>query len=56
MFGRVENLPITENSLIRPVSPYVISKVAAHYTCVNYREIYNMFICCGILFNHESYL
>ena len=56
MFGRVGNLPITENSLIHPVSPYAISKVAAHYTCVNYREIYNMFICCGILFNHESYL
>lgn len=56
MFGRVGNLPVTENSLIHPVSPYAISKVAAHYTCVNYREIYNMFICCGILFNHESYL
>ncbi len=56
MFGRVGALPITENSLIHPVSPYAISKVAAHYTCVNYREIYNMYICCGILFNHESYL
>ena len=56
MFGRVGQLPITENSLIHPVSPYAISKVAAHYTCVNYREIYGMFICCGILFNHESYL
>jgi GDPmannose 4,6-dehydratase len=56
MFGRVEQLPITETSLIHPVSPYAISKVAAHYTCVNYRENYNMFICCGILFNHESYL
>ncbi len=56
MFGRVGQLPITENSLIHPVSPYAISKVAAHYTCVNYREIYGMYICCGILFNHESYL
>lgn len=56
MFGIVGALPITEKSLIHPVSPYAISKVAAHYTCVNYREIYNMFICCGILFNHESYL
>jgi GDPmannose 4,6-dehydratase len=56
MFGRVGELPITENSIIHPVSPYAISKVAAHYTCVNYREIYNMYICCGILFNHESYL
>jgi GDPmannose 4,6-dehydratase len=56
MFGKVSELPITEKSLIHPVSPYAISKVAAHYTCVNYRESYNMFISCGILFNHESYL
>jgi len=56
MFGKVGKLPITETSLIHPVSPYAISKVAAHYTCVNYRESYNLFICCGILFNHESYL
>ena len=56
MFGKVGKLPITETSLIHPLSPYAISKVAAHYTCVNYRESYNMFICCGILFNHESYL
>lgn len=56
MFGRVKNLPINEESLIHPVSPYAISKVAAHYTCVNYRESYDLFISCGILFNHESYL
>ena len=56
MFGRVGKLPITETSLIHPLSPYAISKVAAHYTCVNYRENYNLFISCGILFNHESYL
>lgn len=56
MFGKVDKLPITETSLIHPLSPYAISKVAAHYTCVNYRENYNMFVCCGILFNHESYL
>lgn len=56
MFGRVKKLPITEESLIHPVSPYAISKVAAHYTCVNYRESYGMFISCGILFNHESFL
>jgi GDPmannose 4,6-dehydratase len=56
MFGRVNQLPITENSVIHPLSPYAISKVAAHYTCINYREIHNLYICCGILFNHESYL
>ncbi|MCX8007876.1 MAG: GDP-mannose 4,6-dehydratase [Coriobacteriia bacterium] len=37
-----------------PRSPYAIAKVAAHWYCVNYREAYGMFICNGILFNHES--
>jgi len=31
-----------------------VSKAFAHYLCVNYRESYNMFIACGILFNHEG--
>jgi GDPmannose 4,6-dehydratase len=56
MFGEVKKLPITEDTEFHPKSPYAISKAAAHWTCVNYRESYNLFICCGILFNHESYL
>jgi GDPmannose 4,6-dehydratase len=56
MFGKADNLPITEKSIFHPVSPYAISKVAAHHTCIHYRESYGMFICSGILFNHESYL
>ncbi len=56
MFGEVKKLPITEDTEFHPKSPYAISKAAAHWTCVNYRESYGMFICCGILFNHESYL
>lgn len=56
MYGKVNQLPITENSILHPLSPYATSKVAAHYTCINYREIHNLFVCCGILFNHESYL
>ena len=35
-------------------SPYAVSKVAAHWYAVNYREAYDMFIVNGILFNHES--
>lgn len=56
MFGEVKKLPITEDTEFHPKSPYAISKAAAHWICVNYRESYNLFVCCGILFNHESYL
>ena len=56
MFGDVKHLPITEDTEFYPKSPYAISKAAAHWCCVNYRESYGMFVACGILFNHESYL
>ncbi len=56
MFGNVDVLPITEKAIIQPASPYAISKVAGHWLTINYRESYNLNACCGILFNHESYL
>ena len=58
MYGRVNNseLPIIENTVIHPVSPYAISKAAAHWATINYREAYGIFAVCGILFNHESVL
>lgn len=58
MYGNVDkkNLPIDENFIIHPVSPYGISKASAHWICVNYREAYDLFISSGILFNHESVL
>jgi len=56
MFGDVKSLPITEDTEFYPKSPYAISKAAAHWCCVNYRESYDIFVSCGILFNHESYL
>ncbi len=56
MFGHVNNLPIVENSVVHPLSPYAISKVTCHYISINYRESYNLYTSCGILFNHESYL
>ena len=56
MYGRLDRLPVTERSVLHPVSPYAISKAAAHWTAVNYREAYGLFSCSGILFNHESAL
>lgn len=56
MFGKIKELPITEEIRFHPLSPYAISKVTAHHLTINYREAYNLYACCGILFNHESYL
>jgi GDPmannose 4,6-dehydratase len=46
--------PQSEATPFYPRSPYAVSKVAAHWYAVNYREAYGLFICNGILFNHES--
>lgn len=43
-----------ETTKMIPVSPYGCSKLYAHSLCHNYRNAYDMFICSGILFNHES--
>jgi GDPmannose 4,6-dehydratase len=43
-----------ESTPLVPVSPYGCSKLYAHTLCHNYRNAYNMFVCSGILFNHES--
>jgi GDPmannose 4,6-dehydratase len=56
MFGKVLQLPITENTALHPLSPYAISKATAHWLTINYRESYGLYTSCGILFNHESYL
>ena len=54
MYGRVREVPQTEMTPFYPRSPYGVSKVFGHYITVNYRESYNLFVCSGILFNHES--
>jgi GDPmannose 4,6-dehydratase len=54
MFGLVREIPQTEETPFYPRSPYAVAKVYAHWIAVNYREAYGMFICSGILFNHES--
>jgi GDPmannose 4,6-dehydratase len=54
MFGKVSETPQRETTLFNPRSPYGISKVAGYYLTKNYREAYDLWGCCGILFNHES--
>jgi GDPmannose 4,6-dehydratase len=53
MFGGAPP-PQNEDTVFRPRSPYACAKLFAHHLCQNYREAYNLFICNGILFNHES--
>jgi GDPmannose 4,6-dehydratase len=53
MFG-ASAPPQNELTPFYPRSPYAVSKVAAHWYAINYREAYDLFICNGILFNHES--
>ena len=53
MFGAASP-PQSETTAFYPRSPYAVSKVAAHWYCVNYREAYSLFIANGMLFNHES--
>ena len=53
MFG-ASHPPQNEATPFYPRSPYAVSKVAAHWYAVNYREAYGLYICNGILFNHES--
>ena len=54
MFGKVQEVPQTEDTPFYPRSPYGVSKVYGHWITVNYRESYNLFAVSGILFNHES--
>ena len=54
MFGDVLEIPQKETTPFNPASPYGVAKVFAHQICKNYRTAYGMYICNGILFNHES--
>ena len=53
MFGNAVG-HLNEKTKFAPRSPYGVSKVYGHHIAINYRESYDMFVSCGILFNHES--
>lgn len=56
MYGRVKTMPITLETPMHPISPYGVSKMASYFMITTYRESYDLFVCNGVLFNHESYL
>jgi GDPmannose 4,6-dehydratase len=53
MFGAAPP-PQNEETSFQPQSPYAAAKVYAYYVVRNYRDAYKLFVCNGILFNHES--
>ena len=54
MFGKVREIPQTEETPFYPRSPYGVAKAYGHFITVNYRESYSLHAVSGILFNHES--
>jgi GDPmannose 4,6-dehydratase len=54
MFGKVREVPQTEDTPFYPRSPYGVAKAYGHFITVNYRESYGLHATSGILFNHES--
>jgi GDPmannose 4,6-dehydratase len=54
MFGKVVEVPQSEQTPFYPRSPYGVAKLYGHWITVNYRESYGLHASSGILFNHES--
>ncbi len=54
LYGDTREFPQTETTPFRPRSPYAAAKLYAYWMVRNYRDAYGMFVCNGILFNHES--
>jgi GDPmannose 4,6-dehydratase len=54
MFGKVREVPQSEQTPFYPRSPYGVAKAYGHFITVNYRESYGLHATSGILFNHES--
>src|SRR5690606_5981661 len=54
LYGKVQEIPQTENTPFYPRSPYAVAKLYAYWITVNYREAYGMHACNGTLFSHEG--
>jgi GDPmannose 4,6-dehydratase len=54
IFGEPHESPQTEETPLKPVTPYGVAKAYAHFIVSSYRRQYGLFACSGILYNHES--
>jgi len=54
LYGRGNKTPQNEDVPFHPSSPYAAAKLYSYWVSKIYREGYNIFVCNGILFNHES--
>ncbi len=54
LYGLIRESPQKETTPFYPRSPYAVAKLYAYWIVINYREAYNIYVCNGILFNHES--
>lgn len=54
IFGTPTEAPQRENTPLQPLTPYGVAKAYGHFISQSYRDRYGIFICCGILYNHES--
>lgn len=54
MYGDPVQVPQTEDTAFRPLSPYGAAKLFAHTMVCAYRTRYDVFACSVILYNHES--
>ena len=54
LFSGKETEPQNEETKMNPMSPYGSAKLYGYQIAKNYREAFKMFVCNGILFNHES--
>ncbi len=53
-FGDTGDTPANEQTPFAPRSPYAVAKSTAKWLINSYRESYGLYVCTGILFNHES--
>jgi len=53
-FGDTGGAAASESTPFQPRSPYAVAKSAAFWEVANYRDSYGLYVCSGILFNHES--